>query len=378
MVVLVAGTGLFLCRGALLRHVAGKKLEMLGQNYGLQIAYRELTMPSLSTVRLEGLTVVPEDRDTLLNLNKVEVDLSLLSLLGGKISVRQVDVEGMTLSFVKEGGISNYDFLFRQKDGEKDDSDTETNALGGYDVRVKQTLHLIFRMLPENGELHNLKVTARRDSLQTRFLIPELILTNSQFASAIQVEEGAMQREWKVRGTLARSMRLIEGSIASADEDEKVMLPYIRPHYNATVEFDSIAFKLSELSSASAHVNYGPLSIVSRYLFDISTELKLSPAAYYPEPSVHSCVLKFERNGSELPPNFIKVLRAAFAMRRKTLRNNMLQLIPKNNVDEVIADAGLLPTVRAEELAVADFVRLADSYNRYGNKASEADPTCVE
>ena len=252
LVVLVAGTGLFLCRGALLRHVAGKKLEMLGQNYGLQIAYRELTMPSLSTVRLEGLTVVPEDRDTLLNLNKVEVDLSLLSLLGGKISVRQVDVEGMTLSFVKEGGISNYDFLFRQKDGEKDDSETETNALGGYDVRVKQTLHLIFRMLPENGELHNLKVTARRDSLQTRFLIPELILTNSQFASAIQVEEGAMQREWKVRGTLARSMRLIEGSIASADEDEKVMLPYIRPHYNATVEFDSIAFKLSELSSASA------------------------------------------------------------------------------------------------------------------------------
>lgn len=125
-------------------------------------------------------------------------------------------------------------------------------------------------------------------------------------------------------------------------------------------------------------MNYGPLSIVSRYLFDISTELKLSPAAYYPEPSVHSCVLKFERNGSELPPNFIKVLRAAFAMRRKTLRNNMLQLIPKNNVDEVIADAGLLPTVRAEELAAADFVRLADSYNRYGNKASEADPPCAE
>lgn len=130
--------------------------------------------------------------------------------------------------------------------------------------------------------------------------------------------------------------------------------------------------------AAPRDVNYGPLSIVSRYLFDISTELKLSPAAYYPEPSVYSCVLKFERNGSELPPNFIKVLRAAFAMRRKTLRNNMLQLIPKNNVDEVIADAGLLPTVRAEELAAADFVRLADSYNRYGNKVSEADPTCAE
>ena len=72
------------------------------------------------------------------------------------------------------------------------------------------------------------------------------------------------------------------------------------------------------------------------------------------------------------------MISSQFAIRRKTLRNNMLQLIPKNNVDEVISDAGLLPTVRAEELAAADFVRLADSYNRYGNKASEADPTCAE
>lgn len=191
------------------------------QNYGLQIAYRELTMPSLSTICMKGLTIVPENRDTLLSLNKVEVDLSLLSLLGGKISVRQVDVEGMALSFVKQGVVSNYDFLFRRKAGQEDQPEVETTTLGGYDARVKQTLHLIFRMLPENGELQDLNVTARRDSLQTCFHIPELILTNSQFASAIQVEEGVMQGEWKVRGTLARSMRLIEGSIASANEDEK-------------------------------------------------------------------------------------------------------------------------------------------------------------
>lgn len=117
--------------------------------------------------------------------------------------------------------------------------------------------------------------------------------------------------------------------------------------------------------AAPRDTNYGPLSIISQYLFDISTELRLSPAAYYPEPTVHSCVLKFERNGSALPPQLIKVLRAAFAMRRKTLRNNMLQLVPKNSVDEVISNAGLLPTARAEELEAADFVRLADSYANF-------------
>ena len=40
-VVLVAGTGLFLFRGALLRCVADEKLAALEQRYNLRIAYRE-------------------------------------------------------------------------------------------------------------------------------------------------------------------------------------------------------------------------------------------------------------------------------------------------------------------------------------------------
>ena len=32
---------------------------------------------------------------------------------------------------------------------------------------------------------------------------------------------------------------------------KKLILPYIRPHYNATVAFDSIAFKLSEKSASA-------------------------------------------------------------------------------------------------------------------------------
>lgn len=250
-VVLVAGTGLFLFRGALLRCVADEKLAALEQRYNLRIAYRELGMPSLSVIRLEGLTVVPEDHDTLLTLEKAEIDIDLLPLLRKRVSVHQVDVEGMKLSFVKQGNVSNYDFLFRQQTVSEANPGKVESVLAGYDVQVSKILSLVFRLLPENGELRNLSVTARRDLLQTSFYIPELILANSQFASAIQVEEGAIKGEWKVRGTLARSMRLIEGSIASGSTDEKIILPYIRPHYNATVAFDSIAFKLSEKSASA-------------------------------------------------------------------------------------------------------------------------------
>ena len=149
----------FLFRGALLRCVADEKLAALEQRYNLRIAYRELGMPSLSVIRLEGLTVVPEDHDTLLTLEKAEIDIDLLPLLRKRVSVHQVDVEGMKLSFVKQGNVSNYDFLFRQQTVSEADSGKVESVLAGYDVQVSKILSLVFRLLPENGELRNLSVT---------------------------------------------------------------------------------------------------------------------------------------------------------------------------------------------------------------------------
>lgn len=105
--------------------------------------------------------------------------------------------------------------------------------------------------------------------------------------------------------------------------------------------------------------NYGPLSILAQYLYDVSVVSKLSPAAYYPAPDVNSTVLLFERNANVMPAKLPKVLRAAFAMRRKTLLNNMLGIMPKEAALSVIEQAELEPGVRAEALEADDFVRLA-------------------
>lgn len=83
----------------------------------------------------------------------------MLPLLRKRVSVHQVDVEGMKLSFVKQGNVSNYDFLFRQQTVSEADPGKVESVLAGYDVQVSKILSLVFRLLPENGELRNLSVT---------------------------------------------------------------------------------------------------------------------------------------------------------------------------------------------------------------------------
>ena len=112
-------------------------------------------------------------------------------------------------------------------------------------------------------------------------------------------------------------------------------------------------------TAAPKDKNYVPLTVMSQYLFEISEALELGPASYWPQPEVRSRVLVFDRVKDGLPAGLPRLLKAAFANRRKTLVNNLSALgLPKQAAEGMILDLGLSASVRAEELSVREFIRL--------------------
>lgn len=106
--------------------------------------------------------------------------------------------------------------------------------------------------------------------------------------------------------------------------------------------------------------NYVPLTVLAQWLFDVTPILELSPASYWPQPDVSSAVLRFDRSENELPAAMPRLVKAAFAMRRKTLVNNLCALgLTKSVAAELLGAAGISPGARAEELSPEDFARLA-------------------
>lgn len=105
---------------------------------------------------------------------------------------------------------------------------------------------------------------------------------------------------------------------------------------------------------------YGRLSVMLQAYCEVTALFKVPPGAFRPPPKVDSAVVRLvprppERIGIDDPRRFAAIVRAAFGQRRKTLRNAL------NGVCTVadMAAAGIDPQARAEQLAVADFVRLA-------------------
>ena len=105
--------------------------------------------------------------------------------------------------------------------------------------------------------------------------------------------------------------------------------------------------------------DYGRLSVMLQAHFHLAWLLDVPPESFDPPPKVDSAVVRLiPKRPDELPPVpaelFAEVVTAAFAQRRKMLRNNLKGLLTAAD----LADLGLAETARAEELPLDDFVRM--------------------
>lgn len=104
---------------------------------------------------------------------------------------------------------------------------------------------------------------------------------------------------------------------------------------------------------------YGILSVLVQAYYHVEYLFTVKAGAFNPPPKVLSGVIRLTRNATETldcdEKLFWRVVKAAFNQRRKTLRNALATVIPKNKMGE-----NPLYDLRAERLAVTDFITLTN------------------
>ena len=125
--------------------------------------------------------------------------------------------------------------------------------------------------------------------------------------------------------------------------------------------------------------DYGRLSVVSQYAARISPLAQVSAAQFHPRPGVESLVLEFAflfppPHAALSEPLFFSIVKAAFAKRRKTLKNTLSTSglgYSQSQVLTALEAAGIDPSRRAETLSVPEFVCLADAFLALGKPEEE-------
>ena len=105
---------------------------------------------------------------------------------------------------------------------------------------------------------------------------------------------------------------------------------------------------------------YGPMAVLARAYYTPVRVAALSPESYYPKPDVYSEVVTLSRNTTPYTPNLAPLVKACFAMRRKTIANNLKGFGGAQTIEKALAACGILPSARAEALTPEQFLRLRE------------------
>lgn len=116
------------------------------------------------------------------------------------------------------------------------------------------------------------------------------------------------------------------------------------------------------LAAAPDTEHYGRLSVMIQYHCQVDLLFDVPPGAFHPPPQVISSIVRLVPY-RELPHRakdnemFAKVVKQAFSLRRKTLRNSLKGLMS----DEAWEKVSIRSDARAETLTIKDFVEISDS-----------------
>lgn len=167
-------------------------------------------------------------------------------------------------------------------------------------------------------------------------------------------------------------------------ENQKVVFASNLPYYITT----PILFKLFEAKEKIERITvmmqkevgerflakenekeYNALSVITQYRCDVKKVMDVSRHVFWPKPNVDSMVVQFSFHHKYHLENedvFFKMVKSCFTQRRKTIYNNFQDFVKdKELAKNLLIQANIEPSTRAQQCTLEDFIRLYEVGKRY-------------
>ena len=182
--------------------------------------------------------------------------------------------------------------------------------------------------------------------------------SRARFGDAIEAAFG--EGEYKIVSNLPYSLtsELIERAVLQARKPSRVVV---------TVQEEAAR----RIVASPGEKAYCALAVKVRLYGEASALLRLPPESFEPKPHVWSRVARIVRHAAplappEAEPSIVRLIDACFAMRRKTIANNLRAAYPSAGEAAIIAlhEAGIDPMARGETLTIERVIGLRAAMDR--------------
>lgn len=223
----------------------------------------------------------------------------------------------------------------------------------------------------------------------------DLILKSGACLTAFEIDRGFILslKEFFEKEITSGKFSIVEGDVLKTWKKQKEEKPASKLFgnlpYNIAATFiaDTITYGLifdlcvftvqkevaMRMWAKAGDENYSSFSVLCQYFYNVTKGFELAAGNFWPKPNVASHSVIFTKKENFTPVcqtcNFVKIVHALFASRRKTLANNIKSILNSDvNVDEFFSSANVDKSLRAETLTVEDFVRITEVYEKVNLK----------
>jgi len=257
---------LFIARNPLLRYAIDKKSAAVTVKLGAKLSYHKAYFSGISTINIEGLSLTPEKRDTLINIKHIGVRIKPLALLGMNIRFGNTEISGLKISLFRQDTISNYLFLLDRKTSDSTSKTPEDTIVKDYAARVSRLFGMIFNYIPSSIKIKDFNIAADINTHTFSFGFPELEIDNNEFSTLATVTDDSLSMKWLLSGMLNTAEKKLAFRVSGTDSG-KIHIPYIHQRWNTMLAFDSASINMnfSVSDSGTSHVS-GKTSICNALL----------------------------------------------------------------------------------------------------------------
>lgn len=151
-----------------------------------------------------------------------------------------------------------------------------------------------------------------------------------------------------------------------------ITTPIILKLIESNLHFENIVMMVQKevgdrFSTSCGSRDYGSITVLLNYFFDIKKEFFVSKTEFVPQPKVDSVVVSFKEKKDKLPVKdfklFEKIVRDSFQFKRKNIKNNLFNY-DLNIIKDVLRKYDYDLTVRAEDLDYSIFVDIANQLSK--------------
>ncbi len=230
-------------RERLLKTALDRGIKKARHDYQLDVKIASTRFTGLTTVAFTGISIVPEKRDSLARIERVEVGVKFWPLLRGQIGLSDMTLQNGLVQVVKRDSLTNVDFLIHRRKKASATTTEDTPKQTNFADVSENLIDNLLSKIPDNLNVSNLEIRGIDSTRRISLLAEKVLIDDDVLSSTLRIN--GTEATWHLAGPANPGSR--EYNLKLFADNKPLELPYLFERFKLKLQVDTVGVELRDV-----------------------------------------------------------------------------------------------------------------------------------